>query len=421
MKRILVIEDSALVTKVIRHVIAQDPHIEAIYANSFAQAKFAYDQMKGDLFAALVDLNLPDAPNGEVVDYMLERKVPTIVLTGSVDEEKREALLNKGIVDYVTKEGRYSYKYAVNLINRIYNNQDIKVLVVDDSATSRNFVTDLLQRQLFQVLEAENGVEAIKVLLDNPDIKLLITDYNMPVMDGFELVKNLRYKYEKSDLIIIGLSGEGQSSLSTKFIKNGANDFLMKPFNHEEFQCRVMHNVESLELLEKVKDAANRDYLTGAYNRRYFFDLGQQMYDNARENATPLAAVVLDLDNFKRINDTYGHEAGDLILKHITDVLQECLDRFLVARAGGEEFFILLPGLDNEKAISLIGKVRQIAVSTPVLYNDEELFFTFSAGITNKLKDSLDEQINWSDVLLYRAKEAGRDLIIGDDDEEILA
>jgi len=80
-----------------------------------------------------------------------------------------------------------------------------------------------------------------------------------------------------------------------------------------------------------------------------------------------------------------------------------------------------LPGLDNEKAISLIGKVRQIAVSTPVLYNDEELFFTFSAGITNKLKDSLDEQINWSDVLLYRAKEAGRDLIIGDDDEEILA
>ena len=418
MKRILVIEDSALVTKVIRHVVGQDSSIDAIYVSSFAQAKFAYDQMKGDLFAALVDLNLPDAPNGEVVDYMLERKVPTIVLTGSVDEEKRETLLNKGIVDYVTKEGRYSYKYAVNLINRIHSNQNIKVLVVDDSSTSRSFITDLLQRQLFQVLEAENGVEAIKVLLDNPDIKLLITDYNMPVMDGFELVKNLRYKYEKSDLIIIGLSGEGQSNLSTKFIKNGANDFLMKPFNHEEFQCRVMHNVESLELLEKVKDAANRDYLTGAYNRRYFFEVGQQYYDSAVQNGTPLAAVVLDLDNFKRINDVHGHEAGDLILKHMTNVLDECLGRFLVARAGGEEFFILLPGLDNEKAISLIGKVRQIVVSSPMIYNDEEIFFTFSAGITNKFKETMDEQINWADVLLYRAKEAGRDLIVGDDDEE---
>jgi len=341
-------------------------------------------------------------------------------LTGSFDEEKRETLLNKGIVDYVTKEGRYSYTYAVNLINRIYLNQQIKVLVVDDSATSRNFITDILQRHLFQVLEAENGAEAIKVLLANPDIKLLITDYNMPVMDGFELVKNLRYKYEKSDLIIIGLSGEGQNSLSTKFIKNGANDFLMKPFCHEEFQCRVMHNVESLELIERIKDSANRDYLTGAYNRRYFFEVGQQHYDNAIANETPMAAVVLDLDNFKLVNDSHGHEAGDLILKRVTQVLNDCLGRFLVARAGGEEFFILLPGLDNEKALSLISKVRQIVVSTPVVYNEEEIFFTFSAGITNRLKASLDEQINWADVLLYRAKEAGRDILIGDDDEEDL-
>ncbi len=418
MKRVLVIEDSAMVTKVIRHVISQDAEIEAIYVSSFAQAKFAYEQMKDDLFAALVDLNLPDAPNGEVVDYMLERKVPSIVLTGSFDEEKREALLSKGIVDYVTKEGRYSYNYAVNLINRIHANQNMKVLVVDDSATSRNFITDLLQRQLFQVLEAENGVEAIKVLLENPDIRLLITDYNMPVMDGFELVKNLRYKYEKSDLIIIGLSGEGQNSLSTKFIKNGANDFLMKPFCHEEFQCRVMHNVESLELIEKIRDSANRDYLTGAYNRRYFFEVGQQMYDSAVENGTPLASVVLDLDNFKRVNDTHGHEAGDLILKRVTQVLNDALGRFLVARAGGEEFFVLLPGLDNEQAISLINKVRQIVVATPVVFDEEEIYFTFSAGITNKLKDTIDEQINWADVLLYRAKEAGRDIIIGDDDEE---
>ena len=94
------------------------------------------------------------------------------------------------------------------------------------------------------------------------------------------------------------------------------------------------------------------------------------------------------------------------------------MERFLVARAGGEEFFVLLPGLDNEKALSLINKVRQIVVSTPVIYNDEEIYFTFSAGITNKLKTSIDEQINWADVLLYRAKEAGRDILIGDDDED---
>lgn len=414
-KKILVVEDSQMVMKVIRHVMAQEPTIEAYYAESFAQAKEVYEDIKDELFAALVDLNLPDAPDGEVVDYMLDMGVPTIVLTGSFDEERREELLSKGIVDYVTKEGRYSYTYAVHMINRLSKNQDIKVLVVEDSATSRNFICDLLRRHLFQVLEAGDGREAIKVLLQHPEVKLLITDYNMPNMDGFELVQTLRGKYEKSDLIIIGLSAEGQGALSAKFIKNGANDFLCKPFYHEEFHCRVMHNVESLELIEQIKDAANRDHLTRAYNRRYFFDVGEKLYDQAKEKQAPLAAVVLDIDHFKRINDTYGHEVGDTALKQFSNSLNEGLGRFLVARTGGEEFFALLPGLDNEKAVALIDKLREIIAASPIYAGDERIPLTFSAGVSNQLLGNLDEQLNMADGYLYRAKEAGRNLVVGDD------
>lgn len=418
MKRILVVEDSGIVTKVIRHVVNQESGIEAIYAASFAQAKFAYEQMKDNLFAALVDLNLPDAPDGEVVDFMLAQGVPTIVLTASFDEERRGALLNKGIVDYVTKEGRYSYLYAINLIKRLDKNQHIKVLVVDDSETSRRFIAELLQRQMFEVLEAANGIEAIKVLLNNPDIKLLITDYNMPQMDGFELVKNLRYKYEKSDLLIIGLSAEGQGSLSAKFIKNGANDFLLKPFCQEEFNCRVQQNVESLELIEQIRDAANRDHLTCCYNRGYFFSQGEELYQQAKNKCTPLAVAVLDIDHFKRFNDAHGHDTGDRVLQALAHTLNGALGRFLVARAGGEQFFVLLPGLDNEKAIALISKVRQLVASTPIEVGEEAHYVTFSAGVTNKLLDNLDEQVNQADEYLYRAKEAGRNLVVGDDDED---
>jgi diguanylate cyclase (GGDEF)-like protein len=414
-KKILVVEDSQMVMKVIRHVMAQEPTIEAYYAESFAQAKEVYEEVKDELFAALVDLNLPDAPDGEVVDYMLDMGVPTIVLTGSFDEERREELLSKGIVDYVTKEGRYSYTYAVHMIKRLSKNQDIKVLVVEDSATSRNFICDLLRRHLFQVLEAGDGREAIKVLLQHPEVKLLITDYNMPNMDGFELVQTLRGKYDKSDLIIIGLSAEGQGALSAKFIKNGANDFLCKPFYHEEFHCRVMHNVESLELIEQIQDAANRDHLTKAYNRRYFFEMGEALYQQAKEKDTPLAAVILDIDHFKNINDTYGHEVGDTALKQFSACLDENLGRFLVARAGGEEFFALIPGLDNEKAVAFIDKLREIMAASPVYVNDEAIPITFSAGVSNQLMDTLDEQLNMADSYLYRAKEAGRNLVVGDD------
>lgn len=413
--KIIIIEDSSIVTKIIRHILRAEPNIDASFAASFAEAKELYERLKDEVFLALVDLNLPDAPDGEVVDYMLEKKVPTVVLTGSFDEKKRDKLQSKGIVDYVTKEGRYSYKYAIKLVHRLYANQSIKVLAVDDSSVSRGFICQLLHRHKYQVLEACDGIEAIRILLDNPNIKLLITDYNMPKMDGFQLVQNIRYKYEKSDLIIIGLSSEEQRGLSTKFIKNGANDFLQKPFNHEEFHCRVTHNVESLELIEKIQDSANRDYLTNVYNRRYFFQEGEKLYEQAKAANTQLAAATIDIDLFKNVNDNYGHNTGDIVLKKVSTLLSESLSRFLVARAGGEEFFILLPGLDNEKALSLIDKIRSIACTIPIDTGSGDIYISFSGGVCNQLCETLDEQLSMADTYLYRAKDAGRNLIIGDD------
>lgn len=414
---ILVVEDSPIVMKIIRHVAHQTLQFDVVYANSFEQAKTEYETHNGDFFAAIVDLNLPDAPDGEVVDYTLQKKVPTIVLTGSYDEQRRETLLNKGIVDYVTKEGRYSYDYAINLINRLHKNQFIKVLVVEDSTTTRKLIASLLKQHLYQVLEAGDGVEAIRVVLDNPDIKLLITDYNMPNMDGFELVKNLRVKYEKSDLVIIGLSADGKGALSAKFIKNGANDFLQKPFFHEELHCRVMHNIESLELIEHIRDTARRDQLTGCFNRHYFLEQAQNYHQYAQIHDTPLAAVVLDLDDFSTINDDYGYDAGDQVLREVTSLLQENFDRFLLARSGGGEFFLMMPGINNEQALTLVSKIRQIMSSEAIVIGDQSLFVNFSAGVTNQLLASVEEQLNKAGEFLVLAKEAGRHIVVGDDDD----
>ncbi len=418
MKRILVVEDSQLVTKIVKHVVKQHSDVEAVFATSFADAKVVLDAQKDRIFAALTDLNLPDAPDGEIVDLVLGEGVPVIVLTGSYDEERRDKILSKGIVDYVVKEGRYSYEYAVGMVQRLERNQSLSVLVVDDSATSRRYISELLLRQGFNVFSAADGKEAIKVILAQEDISLVITDYHMPEMDGVELVKNLRHKYGKSDLVIIGLSGQGDKSLSAKFIKNGANDFLLKPFNYEEFNCRVRHNVESLELIRQIRDATFKDYLTGIWSRRYFYERGELLYQDAVASAKPIAAAVIDLDHFRQLNDTYGHEIGDCLLVQVAELLQSALQRFLVARAGGEEFFALLPGLDNDQAQSLISQVRQMVATRPLALDDgTELYCTFSAGVTNLVGGSLDEQIAKADEYLVRAKEAGRNLVVGDDDD----
>src|SRR6187431_2141866 len=120
MKKILVVEDSEMVMKVLRHLVhSSSLAYDAVYATTLAQATELYQQSPQEFFAALVDLNLPDAPDGEVVDFTLSKKIPTIVLTGSYDEKRREQLFNKGIVDYVTKEGRYAYSKAIGMINRL--------------------------------------------------------------------------------------------------------------------------------------------------------------------------------------------------------------------------------------------------------------------------------------------------------------
>ena len=414
--KVLIVEDSSVILRILKHIAKQSLQLEPIFATSMEQAKGLYEKHKDELFSGIIDLALPDAPNGEMVDFLLSENFPVIVLTGSYDEKRRETLVKQGVVDYVVKESRYSYRYAINMINRLYKNQTIQVLVVEDSKQYRNHIVRLLAAHKYQVLEAENGIEAMAQLTKHPDVKMVITDYNMPEMDGFELVQAVRRQYEKADMIIIGLSGEDGGLLSIKFIKNGVDDFLNKPFQQEEFYCRITNNIESLEQMNRIQELANRDYLTSLYNRRYFCEEGDNLLKQASKNNTELSLVSIDIDFFKAINDEYGHEAGDLVLKFFSRELENILGRFLVARLGGEEFSILVPGLTNDKVVNLIDGFKQHLAAQIIDVNDEDFVrIAFSAGVTNMKFDTLNALLNQADEYLYRAKEAGRNMVIGDE------
>lgn len=423
MKKVLIVEDSAMVMRVIKHVVKQTAVFTPLYAESLAQAK-ALIQDHGTIFAAMVDLSLPDAPDGEIVDYTLSLGIPTLVLTASFDSQRRETLLGKGIVDYVTKEGRFSYVYACNLIHRLIKNEKIPVLVVDDSLTSRKIIVNMMRLHRYAVHEAKDGIEAIQFLLDNPSIKMLITDYNMPRMDGFELVQNIRVKHAKSELVIIGISSEGDGHLTARFIKAGANDFIKKPFNHEEFFCRITHNVEQVEMIEQIRDAGRRDYYTGVYNRYYFFEKGYQDWLAAQAHNTPVALAVINLDNFRLVNEHFGNDAGDYVMQQVALHFDTSLERFFVARADGQEFYVLMVGLNNDKACALIRGVSKCLSDRPTVWQDDKIVVRFSAGVANFSSqngaqqitpEGFDELVGNAYGCLHRAKEAGGDVVIGDE------
>jgi len=411
MKKVLVVEDSALVLKVMRRLIHDKGEFLADFAESLQQAKELIGDEPSKYFAAMVDLNLPDAPKGEVVDLVLGFKIPTVVLTASYDEKRRDELFEKGIVDYVIKENRYSYDYALKLMTRLSCNHKIKVLVVDDSLVARKQCSNLLKKYLFQVVEADGAKKAIRLLIDNPDIRLVITDYNMPEIDGFELVKLIRGKYDKQDLTIIGLSGDGNASLSAKFIKNGANDFLRKPFIQEEFYCRIMHNIESLEAVEKIRDAANRDYLSGLYNRRYFYQMAEKAISTHQKNSQPYAIAIIEIDNFKAFNNVY-HSYGDIVVKKFSKALMDYFDENSTGRLNGSEYVVMVNGLDQKEAFDLLDGFRDTVSKLSFEFGEEEKGMSVSVGLKSAEQESLTTILQSCDDLLQRAQEAGQDIVL---------
>ncbi len=413
MSCLLLVEDNRTIAKLIIRRVHSDLELEIVHAKTYQEVQTVLEERSGDFFSALLDLNLPDAEEGEIVDLVLGYNIPSIVFTGVLSDKVRELVWSKNVVDYVVKESIGNVDYVLSLVRRLDRNPGIKVLVVDDSNVVRKHLNKLLNIHRYDVFEATDGIEALKIIEEHPDIKLVITDFNMPKIDGFELTKRIRSNYTLDRLAIIGISSQGDSKLSSHFIKSGANDFIAKPFTNEEFYCRITQNIEMLEYIEHIRKLSNTDYLTGLYNRRFFFEEARYRFDKLKKYGGNCAIVMIDIDKFKGINDNYGHDTGDEVLKFMANILKECFNRDgVVARFGGEEFCIMVQDFSRAEVYKKVETFRKKISSSNINAGETSFSFTISAGICTAIPDTLDEMLIKADELLYKAKETGRNKVI---------
>lgn len=404
--KVLLVDDSQAITGILRARCESVAGVATESAASLAEVMVRIESDPQRFFLAVADLNLPDAADGEVVDYLLAHDIPVLVLTGYYDEALRERILAKNVVDYLLKSSIHEIEHAANLVRRIRRNREIRTLVVDDSRAYRQYLGGLLALQHLQVLYAENGRAALAVMEQEPGISLVITDYNMPELDGLGLIAALRQRWGRDEVAIIGISDTTAPALPARLLKTGANDFINKPFLVEEFFIRVTQNLDLIEQIRAIRDSAMRDYLTGLYNRRYLFDAGETLFAQARRAGTGLAAVMLDIDHFKRVNDTYGHLAGDRVLKEVAGVLARALRQSdLIGRYGGEEFCILLPGIEPGPLLTKLESLREAVATTAIAHGEERLQVSISIGATLAPAETLQALIDRADGGLYRAKE----------------
>ena len=410
--KILIVEDNKALAKLIAKKMEDNTEMQVDIAHSLAEAQAFLTKAK-DYFITLLDLNLPDAPNGEVVDFVASKGLPIIVLTGSMDDKTRETFMDKDIVDYVYKGNMSDVNYIFHMIDRLKNNKQYKVMVVEDVMQTRNDVKKILQNLQFQVFTAAHGEEAMNYFADNPDIKLVVSDYGMPVKDGLAVLKELREQKDKNELGVIMMTSANENVSGAVFLKNGANDFIAKPFLKEELICRVNNTIENMENINKIANFANKDFLTGLFNRRYFYDDMQEYLASLEENPMPYAVAVIDVDELKNINDKYGQDSGDKILKLLAKkLIDDTKSSDIAARFGGGEFCVLLKNVSQEDAVKFFVGLRAAIAANPINIKNESVKISVSIGVTFGKSDyNVDEILELADEALYRAKENGKNRV----------
>lgn len=380
-KSILIIDDDNFILRALESRFIEKFGVTVLCASSHKEAELIIEK-ETNIVLAIDDLNLPDCEDGAVVELTTSKQIPTVILTGTVNETLKESLNKKNIIEYILKGDVNSFDYLEGVVNRVLKNYDVQVLVVDDNKSD----VELIQRSL-KVLNisstvANNGVAALEVLQKNKDISMVITGYDMPKMNGVELTEELRSKYNKDSLCIIALSAKEDKSILLNFLKLGANDFLHKPFEFHEFALRVNSNLDTLDLFKEIQlqkakftTLATTDMLTKCANKMKYITVLKQycsFMDRTKDDSVDkrLYMCYMHLGGMSKFNEENGYRLGDkVLLKFVEIVNTTCRTKDTLYRILGTEFALLMPKISQDEAKKITNDIYLDFKHIPTLKN----------------------------------------------------
>ncbi|NEQ40085.1 MAG: diguanylate cyclase [Okeania sp. SIO3I5] len=302
--------------------------------------------------------------------------------------------------------------------------ENFYILAVDDISTNLKLLRVILEPIGYSLTFAKGGHQALeRIKVSKPDLILL--DLMMPEMNGLEVCKQLKSDPEYTNIPIIFLTASNEQEHIVNAFELGAVDYINKPFKKAELLARIRnhlllkHTIDELKstqielqnVLVEVQKLANTDPLTGVLNRRSLFDFAHQEFNRVSRYGPPFSILLMDLDNFKKINDNYGHQVGDIALCTVVKSIKNAIRNVdFLGRYGGEEFMAILPETFGEEAFILAERIRKMVASNIIKTDVGNLLLTISIGVsTYYTKDrSLDDMISRADKGVYQAKQQGR-------------
>lgn len=293
-----------------------------------------------------------------------------------------------------------------------------RVLIAEDDTVTRLILKHWILRWGYEVVVVDNGTDAWKVLEQEQPPEIVIVDWSMPGIDGIELCRRLRDRSRSYYHYILMVTTRTDELDLVHSLESGADDCLGKPFGEPELRARLLVanrilalQNELIHAREELRAQAMRDGLTGLWNRTAFLDLFKRELERAHRANGRTGLLLLDLDNFKQVNDTYGHLAGDMVLKEAARRLRQNVRSYdFVGRYGGEEFFIALPGSGREQLRHRAEAIRTAICSEPFRTPQGDVPISLSIGVAaaESGEQSASDMLAVADVGLYKAKDSGR-------------
>lgn len=423
MKKYILIADPLKVSRFVLEQYLSEKY-NLLMAESLSEAKRMLSMAIPSI--VLVAYEMKDGLGLELARFISEKykNVPVIIMSAEDNTERKKLALESGAIDYIVR--RHIDKSIIHYIDEIIELLDISNLrgtsgyVLIINPIDAKLAINILNSLGMQVIVPEEEIIPENIEKEftsiSPDIIIIDIDYGYDKV--LEIVKSIRKLEKLKKVPILLLTDSMENSALRSFILFGANDYTLKPISNESFILRVTTNIRAKKLYDYLESIntelyklATTDPLTGLYNRRFILEQLTMLNYNFERYGHNFTIMIMDIDKFKSINDTYGHDAGDMVIIDFANRVKESLRKTdYVGRFGGEELIVILQHINEENSISLTRKILETLRKSEVKYGEFTIRYTASIGVKycNLYFEKIDEYIKKADQLLYMAKEKGR-------------
>ncbi|MGM0443975.1 MAG: GGDEF domain-containing protein [Fibrobacterota bacterium] len=354
-------------------------------------------------------------------EYTPVNDVPTLLVTHGIPMNTRARLNARKLIDTVPGYGGGNIDFIISQIRQIPFRKEIRIACYLRDKSLQGLLRRMISTMGFAVQCPVPAQTAPAAVAADEGIHLGIFDTGLHRISLEDTIARIRRERSREDLCIIVLTDEGLGDEEElNLLYAGANHCLRKRFSSalglEHFQITVHSSLMQVIAYLRMRHMAQRDSLTGAYTRRYFMEIGAALFANYQRGDISLAVGMIDIDDFKAVNDTYGHPAGDAVIAGMSALLfRELRRNDIICRYGGEEFCLLLTGRDSRNSVAVLERLRSAVADMKITHGKQSIPCTVSVGGARGRADSLQELISRADAALYRAKDAGKNRLFMDD------